>query len=381
MSEVVIISYVDPKNIRGLQTVALNYAKLIKKIGFDVSIFSKGESIDTVYVDGIQVNTYKYKNKMGIFKEFKSCRKAWKIHYSNRKISVVNGHDYMGYIFIQSLLNKSVKKIFTVHDPLLYHQRMLGKIPMNGKNIKYYICKYIEKRVEKISDITYVISKYTNERMVVRKDINSVDRKLVYDWIDMNKYTIPTKEKSKIKNELGFKGNPNIIFTLRGLEKRMGLDKLIEGFDLFNKTDKNSILLIGGRGPEEKNLKLLKNTLNNNNIIFLGYVEDEMVVKYYQAADVFIMPSIDGEGFGLPLLEAMACGTAVLGSNKCAIPEILSGKRELLIKNVDKYGIKEALIEFYKNKSSYYSEDFRQYVLDNFSEEKIKLQFENDFNG
>ncbi|MDY2882894.1 MAG: glycosyltransferase family 4 protein [Romboutsia timonensis] len=375
--EVVIISYVDPDNIRGLQTVALNYAKLIKEIGLEVSIFTKGKGVKSIYIDGIKINTYDFEIGMNPIKECINCRKAWKKHYINKNVSVVNGHDYMGYIYIEPILNKNIKKIFTVHDPLVYHQRMIGKIPQNKKNLKYYLSNIVERRVEKISDLTYVISNYSNDRMVVKKNIDGKERKLIYDWIDLSKFNIDEINKK----DLGFNEDDYIIFTLRGLEKRMGIDLLIKGFCLFNKINKNAKLIIGGRGPEEKNLKALAKATGNKNIIFLGYIPDELVVKYYQMADVFVMPSIDGEGFGLPLIEAMACGTTVLGSNRCAIPEVLDGKKELIIDELDEEGICKSLKKVYDNHGIYSKENLRQYVIDKFSKENFKEDFKIDFKG
>jgi len=57
-------------------------------------------------------------------------------------------------------------------------------------------------------------------------------------------------------------------------------------------------------------------------VIFTGYVPDEDLVKIYNAADLFVFPSIY-EGFGLPPLEAMACGCPVITSNTSSLPEVV----------------------------------------------------------
>ncbi len=57
-------------------------------------------------------------------------------------------------------------------------------------------------------------------------------------------------------------------------------------------------------------------------IVFTGYVPDEDLVALYNAADLFVHPSLF-EGFGLPPLEAMACGAAVVTSNTSALPEVV----------------------------------------------------------
>jgi glycosyltransferase involved in cell wall biosynthesis len=58
-------------------------------------------------------------------------------------------------------------------------------------------------------------------------------------------------------------------------------------------------------------------------IRFLGYIPDPELPLYYQAADVFVLPTRELEGFGLITVEALACGTPTVGTNVGAIPEIL----------------------------------------------------------
>ena len=57
-------------------------------------------------------------------------------------------------------------------------------------------------------------------------------------------------------------------------------------------------------------------------VVFTGYIEDQDLAYLYNAASLLVMPSLE-EGFGLPAIEAMACGTAVAASNKGSLPEIV----------------------------------------------------------
>lgn len=369
MKNVVILSYINPKSARGIQIVALNYAKILIENGYKVTLFSKGDKVDKFYIDNIEINTYKTSMSKNIIKkmieEFRNIKKAWDYHYKDENISTINGHDYLSYLIVSKIINKNIKKIFTVHDPLVYHQKMLGKLSKNKFNLKNIVFKQIEKSIEKNSDITYVISNYTNNRMFIKKEINNLDRKLVYNWIDIKKFDLPKIDKMKIRRELGIDKEKFIVLTIRGLEKRMGLDNLIKGFHLFNKEIDKSMLLIGGKGPEEKNLKNLTNNINNTNIKFLGYIPDDLLVKYYQIADVFVLPSIDGEGFGLPLLESLACGTSVLGTPICAIPEVLKFNQNYILKGVEDYDIYEGLLK--RCNENVDIRENRKFVISNYS--------------
>ena len=83
-------------------------------------------------------------------------------------------------------------------------------------------------------------------------------------------------------------------------------------------------VLIGGEGPLKADLEGLAKQLGlETSVRFEGYIPDERLPTYYQAADFFLLPTKALEGFGLVAVEALACGTPVLGTPVGAIPEIL----------------------------------------------------------
>jgi hypothetical protein len=85
-------------------------------------------------------------------------------------------------------------------------------------------------------------------------------------------------------------------------------------------------LLIASRLTDHDRVQLEKHAQSNglaaNELILTGYVSDDMLIALYSAAALFVFPSLH-EGFGLPALEAMACGTPVIGSNSTSIPEVI----------------------------------------------------------
>jgi glycosyltransferase involved in cell wall biosynthesis len=109
-----------------------------------------------------------------------------------------------------------------------------------------------------------------------------------------------------------------VVLTVRRLVERMGIDLLIRAAAEV----RGIRLLIGGEGPLRAELEALAASLGVD-ARFLGYVKDDDLPALYRAADLFVLPTRELEGFGLVAIEAMACGTPALGTPVGAIPEVL----------------------------------------------------------
>ena len=116
----------------------------------------------------------------------------------------------------------------------------------------------------------------------------------MHDWVDVEKFVLP-QDRLMVRNQLSISPDDFVVFTLRALQERMGLANLIKGFQQVKQAIPLARLIIGGKGPLRSELENLAQQLGvAKNVTFLGYVPDEEVVPRYQAADVFIMPSLDG---------------------------------------------------------------------------------------
>lgn len=109
----------------------------------------------------------------------------------------------------------------------------------------------------------------------------------------------------------------------------------------FNKIDDDIELKIIGSSTSV--FKDLKNNESKSNIKFLGRISDEELIKLYQTANFFIFPSLY-EGFGIPPLEAQACGCPVLSSNAASLPEVL-GDSAYYFDPKDINSIKNAILD------------------------------------
>ncbi len=114
------------------------------------------------------------------------------------------------------------------------------------------------------------------------------------------------------------------ILSVCSLEPRKNIDRLIMAFARLIEGHglRHDLVLVGRQGWKSDRLHRLADDLGvADRVRFTGHVSDEELVRLYNKTDLFVYPSLY-EGFGLPLLEAMACGAPVVASNRSSLPEV-----------------------------------------------------------
>lgn len=158
---------------------------------------------------------------------------------------------------------------------------------------------------------------------------NGVDRTVFHPLAKQDKYSLPKK----------------YVLFVGTLEPRKNLTALFRAWNEVKDEFKDVWLIIAGTyGNVFGSLHLPKAM---ERVRFLGYVEERDLPGVYAGATVFVLPSID-EGFGLPILEAMACGVPVLASNGGALPEVV-GDAGIIYDLSDTNGMSSALREYLAN--------------------------------
>jgi glycosyltransferase involved in cell wall biosynthesis len=170
-----------------------------------------------------------------------------------------------------------------------------------------------------------VLSDFMNRRVVSAHGIAPEKIRLIPGAVDVEHFR-PTADRGEIRRRLKLPENETILFTVRNLVPRMGLDNLLRALALLRRQDlgRDLLLLIGGEGPLRS---VLTDTIQRLGLAdcvrLIGFVPDASLPAYYQAADLAVLPTQELEGFGLITVEALACGTPVLGTPVGAIPEVL----------------------------------------------------------
>jgi glycosyltransferase involved in cell wall biosynthesis len=269
------------------------------------------------------------------------------------KCDIVHIHEESQFIPIIRLLNPKIRIVLHMHCVWLTQ----------------FDHEMIEQRIKK-ADLILGCSNYITEQ--IRKEFPSLAERChtLYNGVDLSVYSYNPKNKHN-KNEL------KRLLTVGRVTPEKGLHVLLEA--LREVVEKNPQVHLDIIGPldaftlgniiwlsEDENVKKLeifhKNgslkayyiyltqkiiSLNiSNKVAFRGQIPHRETVKFYQAADIFIQPSIIPEPFGMPIIEAMACRVPVIASRVGGIPEIIENERSgILVEARDSHSLAYAILE------------------------------------
>jgi len=224
----------------------------------------------------------------------------------------------------------NIPRIYTFHSPsfleyeirtqvgrLSWSRRLQVRLGVLLRRVAEYICL-------KSSNKVIVLSQFS--RKLLRKYHRIPEGKIavIPGGVDTRRFT-PPPDRNSIRQALRIPDGLTFLFTVRNLVPRMGLENLLLAVRKLRAVRNDVYLVIGGEGVLEVELKGLARKLGLDHMVrFEGYIPDEDLPMYFQGADYFVLPTRSLEGFGLVAVEALACGTPVLGTPVGAIPEVLS---------------------------------------------------------
>lgn len=164
-----------------------------------------------------------------------------------------------------------------------------------------------------------LINKATNKSE--KEQVKNI--RYIPNGVDLSVYK-PLKKRTALNGP----GTKTIVYVSR-LEKRKGAEWLIRAHALLVDQIPEAHLVIAGSGALYNNLEELTKSLNLNNVHFPGYVDEDEKRRLMGNADLFCVPALFGESFGIVLVEAMAMGTPVIGGNNLGYINVLSGHGRL----------------------------------------------------
>ena len=265
-----------------------------------------------------------YYNYAGFF-----SKKLFKWKYVNfNKITNTN-HDIYHFFNFTIPHNIQGKVVVTIHD-IIYKM-----MPETVSFDKEWFHKEIEYSLNRGDAIITVSNSAKNDILknfdinnsskikVVEPGINLKDYKKIYNKIELNFF----RKKLKLDDK------SEILLYLGTVEKRKNVLNIIKAFNIYKakyKNKKAELVIVGKPGLEYNQiLEEYNKSPYKDNIKLLGYITEEEKMKLYKIASIFLFPSLY-EGFGMPVIEAMAAGVPVVTSNTSSLPEA-AGNAGILI--------------------------------------------------
>jgi glycosyltransferase involved in cell wall biosynthesis len=247
-------------------------------------------------------------------------------------IDVIHGHAPLQYAGALAAAAPQTRLVYTVHSPAALEAlasapeaRGLSRLRVRAQAA---MLRRLERRLLERTEIVHVLSAYTERLLMEEHALEPGLMTRIPGWVDTERFG-PVNERIGLRRSLGWPEG-RVLFTLRRLVPRMGLDRLLRAFCEVRKTTGDVGLVIAGDGPLRGSLETLASDLGlAGSVRFEGRVSDEALPQMYAAADAFVLPTAELECFGLIALEAFASGRPVLATPVGAIPEVVGAVEPL----------------------------------------------------
>ena len=267
-------------------------------------------------IDGIHVIGTKGLNIPGVrglmFK--KNAKKALKNLLEKEDIDIIHGH----YLFPAGAAAVEVGKEYGIKTYVTAHGSDMFELYKSQPLMRPTI-----KNVLKDADGVFAVSNALKHEIVATGVVGIADKtKISWNSVDVDKFSL--KNNDSFKKEFKLEDKPIVLFV-GNLIKRKNVDSLLEAKKIANS---DYYLVVVGDGPLYKKLTKKVEDENIRDVIFTGSRGD--VENIIPSCDLLILPSYS-ESFGLVLIEALACGKPVIGSDVGGISEIINDDVGLLI--------------------------------------------------
>jgi glycosyltransferase involved in cell wall biosynthesis len=214
------------------------------------------------------------------------------------------------------------------------------------KPVAIWLKKQIEQTVYNRSSQFIVLSQTFRDILHQEYRVPIEKIQIIPGGVDIDRFNI-NLSPTEARNQLNWHQDRPIIFCIRRLAKRMGLENLITAMAQVRDRHPDILLYIAGKGALAKTLQTQITELGlTDNVKLLGYVSDEQLPLCYRAANFSVVPTVALEGFGLIVVESLAAGTPVLGTPIGGIPEILRPfSEDLVFKGSNPEQLAQGIIE------------------------------------
>jgi glycosyltransferase involved in cell wall biosynthesis len=341
-----IVTHTFLPHVGGIERVVYEQSKRLLQRNYEpIVVTNRIQTPKNYVVDGIKVECYESLNtgfRLGIpysiptVTSLETFLKAVK----SSKIIHAHGHPYLTSLIAAKLAKRYSKPfVLTQHNTFIEYDSIFDNIErLNDLAVGKETLKEADKIIT-VSNATkdYVLSLGAKPEKVT----------VLHNGVDLARFRPLAGKREEMRRKLGISQNSIVVLTVRRLVYKNGIDTLIESANIAVKKNPKIVFLVVGKGPDLNNVQMkIKQLGIENNFRFTGFVKDEDLPFYYNAADFFVLPSKSGEGLPLVALEAMACGLPVIATDVGGISEILMEDYGKLVPPNQPELLAKAVLEF-----------------------------------
>ena len=346
-----------PDSFGGVERVAYETTRRLAARGHDVHLVGqrmKPGTPDTEELFGLTVHRYGSARGSRRFggrtrSALLNSRPVMARLLREHDFDVVMPHHFFPYYSYLGLTGaRAVPAILTFHASYWQELKLEGAERSIGKPLERLLFGRLARRAEVVclrgADRVVVLSDFSRELLASCYPFARSKVVRIPGGVDLERFH-PAADRGAVREMLGLPADRQIVFTARRLVPRMGVENLLLAMAEVRTEFPDAFLVVAGRGRLDAELReLAVSTGIADSVRFVGFVEDSDLVRYYQAADLFVLPSLAFEGFGMVTLEALACGTPALGTPIGATPEILERLApQLLLAGPEPHAIKRGV--------------------------------------
>lgn len=230
---------------------------------------------------------------------------------SHNDYDIIHAHDWLSF-------GAGMEARHITHKPLVLHVHAteFDRTGFSGVHPHIY---NIEKEGMKRADRVIAVSGYTKDVIVKHYNIPWHKVDVVHNGINLEDYTKRHQDIQEVKKFFG-----KIVLFVGRLTMQKGVDYFLEAaHKVLQHTDDVSFIIAGAGDAQNQLMQQTARYGMTHKVFFTGFLRGEELNKLYQAADLFVMPSVS-EPFGIAALEALANGTPVMVSKQSGVSEVVS---------------------------------------------------------
>jgi len=368
-----VIHYFSPLHGGGSINVAYNLSKHLAGRGHEVTIFTTDFELDKDYIqslDGVRVVPFHCIANIGLMLISPEMKGQFKKEIKN--FDIIHMHNFRSY---QNIIAHHYAKKYNIPYVLQAHGSVLPFFQKQG--LKRIFDIFLGYKI--LKDASKIIASTKIEAEQYKKMGVDEDKiEIVPNGIDLSGYdNLPEKGEFRRKYEIG--ADEKVILYLGRIHKIKGIDLLMKAFaGLIKEMDDVRLVIVG---PDDGFLSPLKRQIEDlkigDKIILTGLIPEKDKFGAYVDADVYVLPSVY-ETFPVTVLEACACGTPVIVTDRCGIANIVNDNNVGHVVEYNKDQLQDAIFKILTNDelSGYFGEGGKKLVREKFSWDIVVEQLE-----